>query len=183
MNVVNSSKEELLQRIVAVEIACVQKEVEVRRLHRELDSFAAAFDEKLAIQALELAAHFDRKLDVELDSEKVIVIEQHSAELEVLNFEHELKLCAEHDKYQEMLAHKGMYTQEDFGHAVDDKVAEAMSNFVAISVAKQVAALEKASVAAARLHDAQLADVATRLEEKCKEVKHFEEKLHNLEKH
>ena len=31
------------------------------------------------------------------------------------------------------------------------------------------------------MHDAQLADVATRLEEKCKEVRHLEEKLHNLE--
>jgi hypothetical protein len=56
-----------------------------------------------------------------------------------------------------------------------------MSNFVAISVAKHAAELEKASVATARLHDAQLADVAARLEEKCKEVEHLEKKLHNFE--
>ncbi len=31
------------------------------------------------------------------------------------------------------------------------------------------------------MHDAQLAHVVARLEEKCKEVKHLEEKLHNLE--
>ena len=72
LNAVNNSKEELLQRVAAqAEIACVQKEVEVRRLHRELDSSAAAFNEKLAIQALELAAHFDRKLDVELATKKL----------------------------------------------------------------------------------------------------------------
>ncbi len=59
LSVVNNSKEELLQRVVAAEITCVQKEVEVRRLHRELDSSTAAFNEKLAIQALELAANFN----------------------------------------------------------------------------------------------------------------------------
>jgi hypothetical protein len=55
-----------------------------------------------------------------------------------------------------------------------------MSNFVAISVAKHAAELEKASVVATRLYDAQLTDVAARLELKCKEVEHLEEKLHNL---
>ena len=159
MNVANNCKEELCQRVAAAEIACAEKEVEVARLHREITASAAAFNEKLAMEALELAAHFDRKLDVELVATKVVAIEQHSAELEVLNFEHELKLCAERDKYQKILAHKRRYAQEDFGRAVDDKVAEAMSNFVAISVAEHAAEIEEASVAA-RLHEAQHADVA-----------------------
>ncbi len=77
LNVVNNSQAELHQRTVAAEILCAEKEVEVRRLHRELDCFAAAFNEKLAIQALELAAHFDWKLDVELAAKKAIAIEQH----------------------------------------------------------------------------------------------------------
>ena len=161
LSVVNNSKEELHKRHAAAKIACVDMEGKVRRLQRELDSSAAAFNEKLARQALELAAHFDRKLDMELAAEKAIAIEQHSAELEVLNFEHDLKLCAERDKYQKIRARKRRYSQEDFGRAVD-KVAEAMSNFVATSVAKHARELEEASVAAARLHDAQLADVATR---------------------
>ena len=55
------------------------------------------------MQALELVAHFDRKLDVELATVKVFATEQHSTELEVLNYEHELELCAERDKYQKML--------------------------------------------------------------------------------
>ncbi len=49
---------------------------------------------------------------------------------------------------------------------MDDEVAEAMSNFVATSVAEHAAELAKASVAAACLHDAQFVDVAARLEEK-----------------
>jgi hypothetical protein len=81
----------------------------------------------------------------------------------------------------DLLTKDRRYTEEDFGRAVDDKVAEAMSNFVAISVAKHTVELEKAFVAAARFHEAQLADVVAKLEEKCKEVKHLEEKLHNLE--
>jgi len=71
LNNVNKSQAELHQRTAAAEILCAEKEVEVRRLHRELDSSAAAFNEKLAIQALELAAHFDRKLDVELATKKL----------------------------------------------------------------------------------------------------------------
>jgi hypothetical protein len=63
---------------------------------------------------------------------------------------------------------------------VDDKIVEATSNFVGISVAEHAAELDKASDAAARLHEAQLADVAAILEEKCKEVEHLEEKLHHL---
>ena len=60
---------------------------------------------------------------------------------------------------------------------MDEKVAKAMSNFAAISVAEHATELEKASVAAARLHEAHIADVAARLEDKCKEVEHLEEKL------
>ena len=59
-------------------------------LHHEIDAHAAAFiekvgaevlvatgafSEKLAMQALELAAHFDWKLYVELAAEKIIDIE------------------------------------------------------------------------------------------------------------
>ena len=80
LNVANNCKEELCQRVVAAEIACAKKEVEVGRLDREIIASAAAFNEKvgaevlaanvafnekLAMQALELAAHFDRKLDVD----------------------------------------------------------------------------------------------------------------------
>ena len=83
INRANNSKEELNKRVCAAEIACIQKKVEVDRLHREIAASAAAFNEKvsvedlatkvafneeLAVQALELAAHFDRKLDVELAS-------------------------------------------------------------------------------------------------------------------
>jgi hypothetical protein len=90
----------------------------VGRLHREIDASAAAFNEKsdaevlavnvafnekLVMQAHEVASYFDRKLDVELAAETVFAIEQHSAELEFLNFEHELELRAERDKYQKML--------------------------------------------------------------------------------
>jgi uncharacterized membrane protein len=103
LNAANNSKEEVCQRVAAVEFACTEKEFEVERLHREIvDSVAAfkkkvgaevlaaniAFNEKLAMLALELGARFDRKLDVELAAEKIIAIEQHSAELEVLNYEH-----------------------------------------------------------------------------------------------
>ena len=113
LNAANNSKEELCQRVAAVEFACAKKEFEVGRLHREIATSAAAFNEKvgaevlavnvafnekLAMQALDLAAQFDRKLDLELATTKVFAIEQHSAELEFLNFEHELKLRAERDK-------------------------------------------------------------------------------------
>ena len=80
----------------------------------------------------------------------------------------------------DLLSKERRYTEEDFGRAVDDKVAEAMSNFVAISVAEHAAEIEKASVAA-RLHEAQHADVAARFEENCKEVEHLQAKLHILE--
>ena len=118
LNRVSNSKEELNERVCAAEIACVQKEFEVERLHREIVAYAAAFNQKvsvevlaakvafneeLAVQALELHAHFDRKLDLELAAAKAFAIEQHSAELEVLNYEHELELCAERDKYQKLL--------------------------------------------------------------------------------
>ena len=53
--------------------------------------------------ALELAAHFARKMVVELTAAKVFAIEQHSAELEVLNYEHELELRAEREKYHKKL--------------------------------------------------------------------------------
>ncbi len=69
-NDANNTKEKLCQRVVAAEIACVEKEVEEGKLHHEIAAFAAAFNEKLAMQALKLVAHFDRKLDVELDAEK-----------------------------------------------------------------------------------------------------------------
>ena len=90
----------------------------MERHHREIVAFDSAFsenfrvevlaakvafNEELAVQALELAACFDRKLDVELAAAKVFAIEQHSSELEVLNYEHELELCAEREKYQKML--------------------------------------------------------------------------------
>ena len=81
----------------------------------------------------------------------------------------------------DLLTKDRRYTEADFGRAVDDKVAEAMSNFDAISVAEHASELEKASVAAARAHEAQLADVAARLEEKCNEVEHLKEELHHLE--
>jgi len=80
----------------------------------------------------------------------------------------------------DLLTKERRYTEEDFGRAVDEKVVEAMSNFVAISGAEHAAELEKASIAA-RLHEAHHADVAARLEEKCKEVEYLEEKLLNLE--
>ena len=104
----------MCQRVVAVEIACVEKEVEVERRHREISASASAFNEKLvvevlaatvafneelAVHALELAVHFDRKLVVELVAAKVFATEQHSAVPEVLNYEHELELRAERDKY------------------------------------------------------------------------------------
>ena len=100
LNAANNSKEELYQRVSTAEIACLQKEVEVERLHREIAACAAvfndkicaevlaakvAFNEELVMQALELAAHFDRKLVVELAAVKVFAVKQHSAELEVLN--------------------------------------------------------------------------------------------------
>ena len=81
LNAANNSKEEFCQRVVAAEIAYVEKEFEVGRLHREIVASApafnekvgaevlaanVAFNEKLAMQGIELAAHFDRKLDVEL---------------------------------------------------------------------------------------------------------------------
>ncbi len=81
----------------------------------------------------------------------------------------------------DLLTKERRYTEEDFGRAVDEKVVEAMSNIVAISVVEHATELEKASVAAARLHEAQLVDIAARLEEKCKEVEYLEEKLLNLE--
>ena len=81
----------------------------------------------------------------------------------------------------DLLTKERRYTEADFGRAVDDKVVEAMSNFDAISVAEHASELEKASVAAARVHEAQLADVAARLEEKCNEVEHLKEKLHHSE--
>jgi len=114
LNSANNSKEEFCQRFAAAEIPYAENEVEVGRLYREIDASAfafndnvvvevivanVAFNEKLAMQALELATHFDRKLDVELEAEKVFAIEQHSAELEVLRYEHKLKLFAERDKY------------------------------------------------------------------------------------
>ena len=41
---------------------------------------------------------------MELAAANIFVIEQHSTELEFfINFEHELKLCAEHVKYKKML--------------------------------------------------------------------------------
>ena len=55
------------------------------------------------MQAHEVAGHFDQKLVVELVAAKVFAIEQHSTELVFLNFEHELELRAERDKYQKML--------------------------------------------------------------------------------
>ena len=85
LNAANNSKEKLYQRVRATEIACLQKEVEVERLHSEIVASAPAFNEKvgaevlvakvafneeLAVQALELAAHFDRKLVVELVAAK-----------------------------------------------------------------------------------------------------------------
>jgi hypothetical protein len=71
LNAANNSKEELYQRVSTAEIACLQKEVEVERLHREIAAFAAVFNDKIcaevlaakvafnewiAVQALELAA-------------------------------------------------------------------------------------------------------------------------------
>ena len=117
LNATNNSKEELCQRVAPDENAYVEKEVDVGRLHREIDASTAAFNEKvgaevlaanvafnekLAMQTLELGAHFDLKLDVELVIAKVFAIEQHSSELEFFYFEHELKLWAERDKYQKM---------------------------------------------------------------------------------
>jgi hypothetical protein len=55
------------------------------------------------VQALVLAAHFDRKFVVELAAAKVFATEQHSAELEVLNYEHKFELRAERDKYHKKL--------------------------------------------------------------------------------
>ena len=53
--------------------------------------------------ALDIAAHFDRKLVVELAATEVVAIESLSTELELLNYEHELKLCDERDNYQKMI--------------------------------------------------------------------------------
>jgi hypothetical protein len=66
----------------------------------------------------------------------------------------------------DLLTKERRYTEEDFGRIVDDKVVQAMKSFVAISVAEHAAELEKAFVAAARLHEAQLVDVVARSEEK-----------------
>jgi len=54
----------------------------------------------------------------------------------------------------DLLIKEGRYTHDDFGRAVDDKVAEATKNIVAMFVAEHAAELAKASVAADRLHDA-----------------------------
>ena len=43
----------------------------------------------------------------------------------------------------DLLSKERRYTEEDFGRAVDDKVAEAMSNFVATSVANRQGSLRK----------------------------------------
>jgi hypothetical protein len=84
-------------------------------------------------------------------------------------------------KKVDLLSKEERYTQEYFGRAVKDKVAEVMSNFVATSVAKHAADLAKASVAAACLHDAKPANAVARLAEKCKEVEHLKENLLDLE--
>ena len=90
----------------------------MERLHREIVAFASAFIEKLAaevlaakvtfneelaVHALELAVHFDRKLVVELAAANIFATEQQSVELEVLNYEHELELRAERDKYHKKI--------------------------------------------------------------------------------
>jgi len=79
------------------------------------------------------------------------------------------------------LTKEGMYTQEDFGRSVNNKTAEAMSNFVATFVAKHEAELAKASVAAARLHDAQLVDAAASLEENILRKKTRTERMSSLQ--
>ncbi len=61
---------------------------------------------------------------------------------------------------------------------MDEKVAENMRKSVFTSEAEHASELAKMS----SVHAAELADVAERLENKCKEVEHVEEKLHDLDK-
>jgi hypothetical protein len=50
LNAANNYKEELNERVCAAEIACVQKEVEVKRLHREIAAYAAAINENVSVE-------------------------------------------------------------------------------------------------------------------------------------
>jgi len=62
LNSANDYKEELCERVDTAEIAYAKKEVEVGRVNRETDAFAAAFNEKVITEVLAANVAFNEKL-------------------------------------------------------------------------------------------------------------------------
>ena len=65
LNAANNSKEELNERVCEAEIACVQKEVKVERLHREIAASAATFNENVSVEVLVAKVAFNEELAVQ----------------------------------------------------------------------------------------------------------------------
>ena len=92
--------DKLSQELCEVKAAYAENNFEFGHLQGELNDAIASCRDKLATQALDLAAHFDAKLDAELAAAGVAADMHHPAELAIVEAAHQENYSAERFKFE-----------------------------------------------------------------------------------